>query len=190
MRRADIHVMNERAYADTFAWPQWDVAPGMFVQVHGLKSRRHLEGCVAQVSGLCHETQRVGIRLDDGKVIYVVLQRLSPMYVGLPAVDTAVADATGPPLGEVADCDVAVGDGGIAYDHNYFLALKAVALAYIRRAATDELGVSFDRIAADMATSTTLSASASVEDIRVVVDMLVYEGDCYTTVDDQHVLAL
>ena len=145
--RANIHVMNERAYAKTFAWPQWDVAPGMFVQVHGLKSRRDLEGCVAQVSGLCHETQRVGIRLEDRSVIYVLLQRLSPA-----AVDTAVADATGPLVAAVADCDVAEGDGGIAYDHEYFLALKEVALAYIRRAATDELGVSFDRIVADMAT--------------------------------------
>ena len=100
--------------------------------------------------------------MDNNSVIYVLLERLSP-------------------------CAVDEGDGGIAYDHRFFLDLQAVVLAFITTAASDELGVSFDRIVAAMVT---LAATASIGDIRVVVDKLVYDGDCYITVDDQHVLAV
>ena len=160
--QANVHVMNERAYANSVLCPEWDIALNELVRVSGLATRPDLEGCVCRVAGLDHKTKRVGIRLDNGSVIYVLLERLPP-------------------------CDIAEGDGGIAYDHSFFLDLQAVVLAFITTAASDELGVSFDRIVAAMVT---LAATASIGDIRVVVDKLVYDGDCYTTVDDQHVLAV
>ena len=78
------------------------------------------------------------------------------------------------------------GDGGTAYDHSFFLNLAAVVLAFVVKAGVDEVGVSVDRIVADMATT---APWASVGDIYIVVDKLVYEGDCYTTVDAYHLLA-
>ena len=143
-------------------WPHCGVEPGMEVWVDGLRMRPELNGSRAVVVGLCHKTRRVGIKVEGGDNIYVLVERLAP-------------------------CADDEGDGGIAYDHRFLLDLQAKVLAFITTAACDELGVSFDSIVAAMAT---VAATASIDDIRVVVDKLVYEGDCYTTVDDQHVLAV
>ena len=217
--RANIHVMNERAYVDTFAWPQWNVAVGSFVQVNGLVSRRDLEGRVFKVTGLCQSTQRIGILLDGGGVIYVRIERLSPAaapesaaildaatvpralppagppppltsapgansgftFGPAPSAEAAEAVAPTPPAAEIVE-----GDGGTAYDHSFFLNLAAVVLAFVAKTGVDEVGVSVDSIVADMANT---APWASVGDIYIVIDKLVYGGDCYTTVDAYHSLA-
>ena len=218
--RANIHVMNERAYVDTFAWPQWNVAVGSFVQVNGLVSRRDLEGRVFKVTGLCRSTQRIGILLDGGGVIYVRIERLSPAAAPESAaiLDAATVPRALPPAGppppltsapgansgftfgpapsaEAAEpvaptppaAEIVEGDGGTAYDHSFFLNLAAVVLAFVAKTGVDEVGVSVDSIVADMANT---APWASVGDIYIVVDKLVYDGDCYTTIDAYHVLAL
>ena len=218
--RANIHVMNERAYVDTFAWPQWNVAVGSFVQVNGLVSRRDLEGRVFKVTGLCQSTQRIGILLDGGGVIYVRIERLSPAAAPESAaiLDAATVPRALPPAGppppltsapgansgftfgpapsaEAAEpvaptppaAEIVEGDGGTAYDHSFFLNLAAVVLAFVAKTGVDEVGVSVDSIVADMANT---APWASVGDIYIVVDKLVYDGDCYTTIDAYHVLAL
>ena len=49
------------------------------VQVNGLSSRPDLEGYIGRVAGLDHKTKRVGIRLDNDSVIYVLIDRLTPL---------------------------------------------------------------------------------------------------------------
>ena len=57
----------------------WDIRLEERVQLNGLATRPDLEFAVAHVSGLCFQTKRVGVRLDDGKTIYVLIERLTPI---------------------------------------------------------------------------------------------------------------
>ena len=124
--------------------------------------RPDLNGTCAVVTGLCHKTRRVGIEVEGGARVLVVIEKLTPF-----------ADD---------ECD-----GGVAYDESYFEDLRVRVLGFITSTASGEAGVGIDSIIAAMAT---VAKTAGIDDIRVIVAKLVYEGDCYTTVDDSHFLAV
>ena len=130
-----------------------------------MKSRPDLEGTCAEVTGLCYKTKRVGIQVQGGARIFVLIEKLTPL------------------------ADDEDRDGGIPYDESYFVAVQIVILEFVQTqgAAAGEVGVGVDNIVAAMATKAVM---ASLDDIRTAVVNLVVKGDCYTTVDDCHFLAV
>ena len=100
-----------------------------------------------------------------GAIIYVLVDRLTPF----------------------ADDEFHGVVAGAAYDDSFYDVLRASVLEFVTSAASDEIGVDFDSIVAAMAF---IAETASTDEVRLIVSKLVSDGDCYTTVDDQHFLAV
>ena len=210
--RANPYVMRDREFASNVPWPQIPLEPGMVVQVHGLQTRRDLDDAFAQVTGLCHVTQRIGIRLADHSVINVLIQRLSPvpatpqqqlqwrmqppqqLAAQVQHEASAAIIAACPPPRRAAEPDAIVAEGpaavpesAVAIDQVVSRNLQAVILSFVKRYPDDGLGVSFDTVVSSLSS---LAPRASVEDFRCALELLVHNGDCYSTNDEEHFLAL
>ena len=176
--RSNPHLTRERDRVDQWQWPVFDVQVGDTVQLHGLTTRADLEGTAAMVVGLERHTRRVGVRIADGSVIYVVQERITMLDY---AVDGVPTDGVGALALAASDCGV------IPTAQRVFRTLQAAVLSYLEQQDDDGLGVSFDAIVAHMSSS---APRATGSDIRFVVDRLFREGDCYSTVDAHHFLAV
>ena len=175
--RKNVHLVNERDEWDRLPWPCFGVFVGDLVQLNGLASRPDLESTTAVVADIEFRTRRIGVRLAaDGALIYVVQERITPL--ARPAIVDEPAFIVPPPP---------AGDGGLPYDHAFFLCLQEKVLDHIRNTDCGELGVSFHHLAAAIEATVPWS---STDDIRVVLGKLVFEGEVYTTVDNHHFVAL
>ena len=146
-------------------WPHCGVERGHKVWIDGLRTRPELNGTCGVVTSLCFSTKRVGVSVMGGAIIYVLVDRLTPF----------------------ADDEFHGVVAGAAYDDRFYDVLRASVLEFVTSAASDEIGVDIDSIVAAMAF---IAETASTDEVRLIVSKLVSDGDCYTTVDDQHFLAV
>ena len=139
--RKNVHLVNERDEWDRLPWPCFGVFVGDLVQLNGLVSRPDLEASTAVVADIEFRTRRIGVRLAaDGALIYVLQERITPL--ARTATGDEPAFIVPPPP---------AGDGGLPYDHAFFLGLQEKVLEHISGADCDESGVSFHNVAAAMA---------------------------------------
>ena len=149
-------------------WPHCCVQKGHRVWLNGLTTRLDLNGTCGMVMGLCFSTQRIGVSVMGGKVIYVVVERLTPF-----------AEGECPP-----------GSSRNAYDDGYVADLRAGVLQVVKTASLDErheIGV--DMVSLQAAVNSIFPV-ASVDEVLLTVADLVDIGDLYTTIDADHFLAV
>ena len=148
-------------------WPHCCVQKGHRVWLNGLTTRRDLNGTCGMVTGLCFSTQRIGVSVLGGKVIYVVVERLTPFAEGECPPDSSRN----------------------AYDYGFVAELRACVLQVVKTASLDErheIGV--DMVSLQEAVNAIFPV-ASIDEVTLTVADLVDIGDLYTTINADHFLA-